>query len=179
MRQGTGQARRNRPLSHGIRTTRSRTQPTHHQISRLRKLFPASVALANHRQIKWPSPTLTKNMRTVKVKAVDLLKILKLNRAGHRENYEKAFDGYRKECIRVLEQNLNLLKEGKKQAVQFSEIPPDDHTEDYDRVIAMLEMSVDKTIELTASDFAQYVQDNWVWKHSWTASNSKYSEALR
>jgi hypothetical protein len=44
-------------------------------------------------------------------------------------------------------------------------VQPRDHTSDYDRVIMMLEMSVDDTIVLDANEFDQYVRDVWAWTH--------------
>jgi len=52
---------------------------------------------------------------------------------------------------------------------------PQDHTNDYDRVITMLEMSVDSVIELDDVAFDQYVMDNWSWKGDALATNSMYA----
>jgi hypothetical protein len=35
----------------------------------------------------------------------------------------------------------------------------------YDRLVMMLEMSVDDTIVLDANEFDQYVRDVWAWTH--------------
>jgi hypothetical protein len=40
-------------------------------------------------------------------------------------------------------------------------VQPRDHTSDYDRTIMMLEMNVDDTIILDATEFDQYVRDVW------------------
>lgn len=111
------------------------------------------------------------NMQTVSVKKAELLAIVQTNRDQHRAAFEKAFAGYQKECMEVLQNNLDALLKDSKHIVVFFEQPPADHTDDYDRVIAMLKMSVDENIELTNLDFAKYVQDDWDWKDS----NSKYS----
>jgi hypothetical protein len=52
---------------------------------------------------------------------------------------------------------------------------PEDHTRDYDRVIAMLERHQGEAIDLLEDDFAMYVQDDWAWKAQFLASNSGYS----
>jgi hypothetical protein len=49
-----------------------------------------------------------------------------------------------------------------------------DQTKDYDRVIRMLEMTVDEIITIGAVEFQQYVMDDWTWKEQFTASNSAY-----
>lgn len=117
-------------------------------------------------------------MKIITVSKSRLLDILKKNRENHRSVYEEAFAGYRNECIRVLEQNLKALKDGKKVVVQFYEQAPQDHTGDYDRVIRMLGMEVSDTVELDQQQFSNYVDDDWNWKQSWTVSNAKYAASL-
>lgn len=115
-------------------------------------------------------------MKTVKVNKDWLKEIVARNRAGHRVQFERAFEGYRAECIRVLGENLDAFRRGERSRLVWSEYPPEDHTKEYDRVLAMLEASVDITIELTNQEFAQYAQDNWEWHERWVMSNAKYLE---
>lgn len=117
-------------------------------------------------------------MRTIKVEKKTLLEIIKKNRDNHRAIYEEAFEGYRKESIRIHEENLKLLKSGKKVIVAFFEQAPQDHTNDYNLVIRMLEMDVDHNVELDQQQFQNYVDDNWNWKHQWSINNAKYSATL-
>jgi hypothetical protein len=114
-------------------------------------------------------------MKTVTVKKSELLQKVLTNRDGHRAQFEKAWQGYRDECVKLLIDNLDALKADKMHVVRFFEQPPDDHTSDYNRVIAMLGMSVDENIELTQQEFQNYVQDDWDWKERWAASNMKYT----
>src|SRR5678815_6003632 len=86
-------------------------------------------------------------MKTVKVKKAELLKLLKKNRAAHKEAFEDAFLGYSRECQRILKENLEALRQNKRHRVMFHEQPPEDHTIEYDRVIRMAEMSVDAVLE--------------------------------
>lgn len=113
-------------------------------------------------------------MKTVKIDKKKLIDKLNENRKNHRELFDKAFEGYRQECIRLLSENLDSLKAGKKVIVKFYELAPEDHTTDYDTVLNMLNMSVDDNIELTYQEFQQYVEDNWNWRAQWSASNTKY-----
>lgn len=113
-------------------------------------------------------------MKTVRINKGDLVEKLTANRKNHRAQFEKAFEGYRQECIKLLTENLNLLKDGRNIVVKFYEQAPEDHTDDYDTILNMLNMSVDTSIELTHQEFQQYVEDNWNWRENWAASNMKY-----
>jgi hypothetical protein len=113
-------------------------------------------------------------MNLVKVKKDELKDKIQTNRDTHSAEYSKAFEGYRRACIQALQTNLQAFHEGRAQRVLIYEQPPEDHTKDYDRVLMMLQMSVDDEVILDASEFAQYVLDDWGWKQPWAASNSKY-----
>jgi hypothetical protein len=76
-----------------------------------------------------------------------------------------------------LEEKLARIKKGKPIDCFFRNLPPDDHTDDYDDVIDMLGMALDDKIELTQPQFKQYVKDDWGWKQSWTTSNTAYIAA--
>src|ERR1700756_651161 len=115
-------------------------------------------------------------MHSVKVKRVELLEKIKKNREGHRDLFLRAQEGYRLDVIAELEQHLKDARDRKKISRSLSLPEPQDHTEDYDSVIAMLEMSVDETIELDASSFQQYVLDKWSWKRAADVTNIAYAE---
>lgn len=117
-------------------------------------------------------------MQTVKVKRDELLMKVKTNREEHRNLFLKAQEGYRKQVIKELDQMLADARDGKpiRRSVNLAE--PMDHTQDYDRVIAMLEMSVDLEIEIDSVEFDQYVLDNWDWKQLAMMTNLKYAGKL-
>ena len=52
---------------------------------------------------------------------------------------------------------------------------PENHTRDYERVIQMLERSLDETVSLSETDFRAYVQDDWDWKRAFLTSSAQYS----
>ena len=63
-----------------------------------------------------------------------------------------------------------------KRIEQYIRLPePEDHTRDYDRVISMLEMDLTDTVELSESDYSQYVLDDWQWKRQCLGTNRAYS----
>lgn len=117
-------------------------------------------------------------MRTVNVNKAELLASVTANRDGHRTQFEEALDGWYKAVIKRLEQTLDNAKANKIQDVRIILPRPSDHTSDYDRVIEMLKMSVDDVVQLTETEFAQFVQDDWGWKDQWLVSNSSYSSSI-
>lgn len=114
-------------------------------------------------------------MQNVNVKRVILLTKIRENRDKHRELFLKAQNGYRADVIEGLDQMLRDAREGKQIRRSLLIPEPQDHTKDYDRVITMLEMSVDDEIELDWHSFDQYVMDNWAWKEQAFATNAMYA----
>jgi hypothetical protein len=115
-------------------------------------------------------------MNTVKVKREELLKKLHLNRKNHRDLFLAAQIGYRKQVIQELDRMLTEAREGKNIRRGITLPEPEDHTTDYDRTIAMLEMSVEEHIEIQAHEFDMYIMDNWAWKAQVMASNARYTQ---
>ena len=115
-------------------------------------------------------------MYEVKVNKEELLTILKFNRERHQEIYKKAFVGYREEVIQHLEFILSeILEKDGKINTKIDLIVPQDHTAEYDRIIGMLEMSVDETIEIDGTEYRQYILDEWDWSKNFSSTSSSYS----
>jgi len=70
---------------------------------------------------------------------------------------------------------LKDAKEGLRIQRSVTLTEPSNHVKDYDRVITMLEMSVDDTITLDAQAFDRYVMDNWDWSRFALATNTAYA----
>ena len=116
-------------------------------------------------------------MKSVWIKKQDLLAKVKENRELHSKLYLEAVDGFKKAVVEKLELYLEDTKKGKYHSSYHLE-EPINQLADYDRVIAMLEMSINEDIELSDQEFDQYVLDNWHWKSMVSLRNSTYS-ALR
>jgi hypothetical protein len=114
-------------------------------------------------------------MGTVTVNRQKLLETVLMNRRAHRQEFESACVGYREEAIKHLEEMLTEAKQGKRIRRAIGLVEPMDQTKDYDRIIKMLEMSVDENIELTQGEFAQYVMDDWAWKGQFISSTMAYN----
>ncbi len=113
-------------------------------------------------------------MHQVTVDRVQLLARISANRNAHRGVFEEAIEGYRKEAIAELERSLNDAKNGRKVQRWLQLVEPEDHTNEYDTVIDMLEHSVDATITLDARSYARYALDKWEWKEQFAGTVNSY-----
>jgi len=114
-------------------------------------------------------------MQKIKVEKPKLLAILQKNRDAHHAIFLEAQKGFRKTVIQELEKRLELARAGKR-VDQYLRLPePVDRTRDYDRVISMLKMDLTDTVELSETDYSQYVMDDWEWKREFLGTNQAYS----
>jgi hypothetical protein len=110
------------------------------------------------------------------LKAVLIEKVSK-NRATHIYEYAETINGYRIKVDEIM--SAEASKANLWHDVDFSAIyklaqKPESHEKEYDRALAMLEMSVDDQITLTQQEFEQLVMDEWQWKQAFTLSGSLY-----
>lgn len=105
-----------------------------------------------------------------------LLEKLRANRDEHRAVFEAAMEGYREYAIAQLDRRIALLREGKTIEENYRVPIPEDHTDDYDRVIGMLEMDTAATVDLDESQYACYVDNDWAWARNFAVTNSGYTQ---
>jgi hypothetical protein len=120
--------------------------------------------------------TELRGMSTVRVDRAKVLEKLVVNREGHRAVFEEALDGFHAAVIEHLDKALADAKKGKSYTTAIYLPEPQDHTRDYDRVIALLEMSLDEQLELSDREFAQFVLDDWGWKGDFIATATNYTQ---
>ena len=118
-------------------------------------------------------------MREIRVTKSELVEKITANRAAHRAIFEEAVEGYRKMGVELLEAHIKEILAGKIPQINVRLVAPEDHTSDYDRVLAMLEMSLDDEILIDEERFASYVLDDWHWKRQFLTTNSSYSAMAR
>jgi hypothetical protein len=104
----------------------------------------------------------------------ELLGVLRGNRASHRDVFLRAQEGFRDRAIKELDRSLADARAGNEVRLVVSLPKPEDHTEDYDREIRMLEMHQESTVRIRAQLFDQIVMDRWGWSHTFNATNSSY-----
>jgi len=117
-------------------------------------------------------------MKEIKVEKEKLLTKLKDNREEHKKLVEKAKIGFKKQVKEKLEELLKKVDQDKK--INLHELnefdQPIDKTEEYDRAIEMLEMSVDKVVVVSQNEFKCFIQDDWSWSREMAFSNMKYAQ---
>jgi hypothetical protein len=120
-------------------------------------------------------------MKKVNVKKTDLLDILVKNRTEHRDIFLKAMEKFRELYAKELTKQLKAAQSGGPLNVRrfYALVEPKDYTSEYDRVIKMLEMSVDDSVEIGADEFQNFVQDIWSWSREWAISNSGYTRSAK
>ena len=114
-------------------------------------------------------------MNAIKVKKEKLLEILKTNMERHKKIFLDALKGYRKIVIEILDKNITRAKSGGKIITYINLKEPVDQTQDYERVIGMLQMADDIIVELSEVDYTRYVLDNWDWSNNFYTVNSGYT----
>lgn len=116
-------------------------------------------------------------MQDVRVNKEALLDILKSNKATHTATVAAAREAFRDRVIATLDTHLGMARSNKPlgQEILHINLPvPEDHTDDYTKVIRMLELSLDDEIMLSDYDHARLVMDEWDWGRSFTANTTSY-----
>jgi hypothetical protein len=131
-----------------------------------------------------------RGLSTVRVSKDDLLKKLKYNRTEHEKTYNeimavrqtKILDelhGFKAKFKKALADRMDKATSDVEYTppsitLSISSLKPENHTGDYDRVISLLELSLDEELELNSSEFNQYVNDDWSWKKSFVTCSGTY-----
>jgi hypothetical protein len=119
-------------------------------------------------------------LETIKIEKSRLLERLKQNRKKHKAEFEQAWEGFRQRAIQNLEQRLKAAKnakKGQKIELRVKLDVPQEHTDDYDTAIEMLDWHTEDEIALTYEDFRHYIQDEWRWKGEFVELLSGYAPA--
>jgi len=113
-------------------------------------------------------------MDTITVKKDDLINTMRDNRDVHRETFLAAQDAYRIAVIAELDRMLAEAKAGMPVKRAITLPVPEDHTDDFDTAIQMLEWDTGDEVELTHHEFKQYVQNQWGWLASFAMNTQSY-----
>lgn len=117
-------------------------------------------------------------MQEVTVDVDGLREIVQENREQHKEIYEEAVENFPQHVANELREKMEEAQE----AEDVDDVPtritfdrPEEHLDDYDRVLRMLDMTVHDEITLTQQEFTQFVLDDWGWKKSFTQNTIGYT----
>lgn len=105
----------------------------------------------------------------------EILEKLRLNREEHIKIVREAQKGLRDKWRELLTEALEDLMSGDTVETNLHLTVPTNHTDDFDRAIQMFEMTTDKEVGLSETDFQSYVRNEWQWRGQFLASNSMYS----
>lgn len=113
---------------------------------------------------------------TIVVNKSELIEKIKENMETHQSTYDTAVEEFRKQQIKLLEDQLEAARTGKQfDRLAMSRLPvPENHIGDYHRALKMLEMDTQDVVELNEYDFNQLVMDEWEWRRSFLANTTSY-----
>src|SRR5262245_26533705 len=103
-----------------------------------------------------------------------LLKTLRENREEHRAVFERALEVYREKWIELLEAKIESAKRGDRISQTFRIPVPEDHTDDFDNAITMLEWHTGDEITLDDWQVATWIRNEWGWQQSFAANTGSY-----
>lgn len=110
------------------------------------------------------------NERKITVLKVELLEKLRAGLLKHQNEFLKAEAGYKEAAVDFLEEALARAKTGDLSDIKFYLNAPCNFAKDFERAIAMIEMSVQDQVELDENTFKQWVLGEWSWSGNFEAS---------
>jgi len=116
-------------------------------------------------------------MRSVKINKKELLGIVRENKAKHILEYNEAVNDYKEAARKIVNYNVDKINEGTLESIAKCKSilgAPKSYEDEYSRAIRMLELSVEKEIDLDADVFNQLVLDEWTWKNNFALMASTY-----
>lgn len=130
--------------------------------------------------ITTPHPSKERTMNQVVVEKARLIETIKANRTKHLEAFEEAAMGYRKAVAEMLENFKVQLEQQMATPIEicnaFGKLEePKNYLREYDRILQMLDMSVEDQIILAEHEFQQYVMDEWNWSRGFQGLVRTYS----
>lgn len=115
-------------------------------------------------------------LKSIQVSKADLIAVVEANRTHHREEHQKAHAAWRIQQQSALSNaHAHLVNHGalpERGTILLSE--PKSYEAEYSKALRMLNMSVSDTIELSAQEYEELVEDNWHWQSAFKAVSATY-----
>lgn len=114
----------------------------------------------------------------VNVVRTELLAMLRKNREKYVLVQREAAEGYKMAVLTWLRNTIRAIDDGDLSvSLSCPHRMPEDHTEEYDNAIGMLEAAVDDKIALTAQQFAAFGRNQWDWMQDFKMSSMMYARS--
>ena len=116
---------------------------------------------------------MRKGDRTVIVNKNELINKIEENKKNHIEEYKKSVIAYKKEALK----QLDILKDDISNGglnIKLNLITPIDNSKNYDKIIEMFKWDVNEVVDLTQSEFKEYVQDETDFAFYAKSANQSY-----
>lgn len=103
-----------------------------------------------------------------------VLEALHKNMEEHKRTFQKAMEVYRQKAIEAFEAKIDALKNGRWISHTLNLPIPEEHTNDFQRVINMLQRDINDTVELTENDYRVYIDNEWNWQRAFLSNTTAY-----
>lgn len=121
---------------------------------------------------------ITLRNQQVNVNRLEMIEAIKAGRALHVAQFTEAHADYQAVLLKEFTRIRDQIAAGNFKDVSFHLIAPQNHTEDYDEVIEMLERSIDDTVTLDRDAFKAYFKNEWSWSRGFAESAAVYKASL-
>lgn len=111
--------------------------------------------------------------RKISISKNNLIAKLKENKKNHIDEYEKAVVAYKKEALKQLAE-LKTKVEGGVLDISLELVTPVNVSNKYDDIIKMFEWELNDVVDLTKSEFDEYVLDKFHFSITAKFSNQTY-----
>jgi hypothetical protein len=111
--------------------------------------------------------------RTIKVNKEELIKKIRENKEAHIIEYKEAVEAYKKEAYKQLDKLKKELDNGNLN-IYLNLTVPINCEKNYDDILEMFIWEQDDIVELSQSEFREYVQDETDFARSAKMSNTFY-----
>jgi hypothetical protein len=114
-------------------------------------------------------------MQNITISVNKLMDIVKENKIKHDYIFDTAVSGYWVKAEEVLKGKLAQVQKKEEINNYLNLSYPSNHSDDYERVIRMLELTTDDKVNLTAKEFDNYVRNQWDWRNAFLLNYSGYT----
>ncbi len=117
-------------------------------------------------------------MQQVILTKAQLLPIVRENLEKHNNIFNASVSGYWQKAEEILTDKLAKVKKQEQVDNYLGVTYPVSYVDHYNKVIRMLELSVEDNIKLSSSEFDAYVRNEWTWKANFLGTNGIYCSGL-